>query len=99
MTFHKDDDMTAYQFIVPEDDNKIQTYVAEVKLNEFVSWEDEPKTPIQINNNNLSESEKTDIIKTIESSLTIIQNLAHAQLVKTTYILKTKNQFMCHQSH
>ena len=70
MTFHKDDDMTAYQFIVPEDENEIQTYVAEIdeeELNEFASWEDEPKTPIQINNNNLSESEKTDIINTIES--------------------------------
>jgi predicted aspartyl protease len=70
MTFHKDDDMTAYQFIVPEDENEIQTYVAEIdeeELNEFASWEDEPKTPIQINNNNLSESEKTDIINTIIS--------------------------------
>jgi hypothetical protein len=62
MTFHKDDDMTAYQFIVTEDENEIETYVAEVdeeELNEFASWEDEPKTSIQIHNDNLSESEKT----------------------------------------
>jgi hypothetical protein len=33
--------MTAYQFIVPEDENEIQTYVAEVdeeELYEFASW-------------------------------------------------------------
>jgi hypothetical protein len=69
MTFHKDDDMTTYRFIVPEDENEIETYVAEVDEKElsFASWEDEPKTSIQIHSDNLSESEKTDIINTIES--------------------------------
>ncbi len=37
MTFHKDDHMTAYQIILPEDENEIQTYVFEVDEEELMS--------------------------------------------------------------
>ena len=52
-----------------EVENSSEIFVAEIDeevLNEFSCWEDEPQTPIIIDNSTLKE-EKTEIVKTIES--------------------------------
>jgi predicted aspartyl protease len=68
LTFPKEE-IIAYQND-NENEEKTETFIAEIdeeELMEFASWEDEPKTPIQIENKNITEDEKKEIVQIIES--------------------------------
>jgi hypothetical protein len=70
LTFPKEEILAYQNENENENEEKSETFFAEIdeeELMDFASWEDEPKVPIQIENKNLNEEEKKEIVKIIDS--------------------------------